>query len=129
MRTLIIQGLFKKCSGIGDLIRYNIEDCLALRRLVQFIFSLSTNGIDNSDEKLGDLNVKYDFDDEIYRRRYGDHEFGKIKYAVDDFRFINKRAYFDYQKNRIIYQKVMLQNSILNSVKVVRLMCSIRTIL
>jgi len=85
-----------------DLIRYNIEDCLALRRLVQFISLLATDDTPNAEEKLGDVNVKYDFDEETYRRRYGDHEFGKIRYAVDDFRFINKRAYFDYQRHRII---------------------------
>ena len=84
----------------NDLIRYNIEDCLALRRLVQFL-SLSVDDTPSTDGKLADMNVKYGFDDETYRR-YGNHEFGRITFAMDDFRFINKRSYFDYQRHKII---------------------------
>ena len=81
------------------LLKYNYEDCLALRALVEFVYFVANNQSDTTHE-FGKVDIEYDFDEETYRK-YGDHEFGRVKFALDDYDLINKCSYFDYQRNKV----------------------------
>ena len=70
---------------------------------MEFILFIADNS-SNPSQEYSKLDIEYDFDDEVYRK-YGDHEFGKIKFAIDDFDFINKCSYFDYQRNKVFLRK------------------------
>ncbi|MEP7169897.1 MAG: transposase, partial [Bacteroidota bacterium] len=79
------------------LINYNLEDCYALKHLVSFIYSLKN---ENNDSPFSNLNVSQDFTDEI-EKRYGGKNFGNKNYVLPDYDYINKKAYFDYQRDKI----------------------------
>lgn len=87
------EELYKK------LILYNIEDCLALKKLTELIlFALQDEETLNTE--FSSIEITSEFYGEI-SQRYGGRNFGLNKFALDDFDFINKRAYFDYQRNKV----------------------------
>lgn len=81
----------------NKLITYNSEDCFALKLVVDFIYSISA---DNHKQIYKNVNISTDFTEEI-RQRYGGTNFGNSNYILEDFSFINKRAYFDYQRDKV----------------------------
>lgn len=77
------------------LIQYNIEDCLALKRVTEFLKNLTKE------------NQKYISEKEIIDVKDISNDrkkFGVIKFRIDDLDYINKRAYFEYQKNKIYFR-------------------------
>jgi predicted RecB family nuclease len=78
----------------NELIQYNLDDCLALKKVANFIISTFQNK-KNQNIKIS-TNVSEDLPS-----RYGQFEFGPQKFMVDEFEYINKCAYFDYQQNKI----------------------------
>jgi hypothetical protein len=76
-----------------------MEDCLALKKLTKFIFFI-INEDDINNTEYSSIKLTSEFHEELLQR-YGGHHFGDQKFAFDDFDFINKRAYFDYQRNKI----------------------------
>jgi predicted RecB family nuclease len=81
-------------SWKARLIQYNLDDCEALRRVSAFL-SEPLNGV--SENKLG-----------VMPRVAPVAELDKLtrtvtwsKYAHEDFEFVNKRAYFDYQQRHV----------------------------
>jgi predicted RecB family nuclease len=83
-----------------ELIRYNLEDCLALKHAVDFILAVSE---DRADIQFSGLKVSQDFTEEI-KQRYGGKEFGSKNYVISDYDYINKKAYFDYQRDKIFFR-------------------------
>lgn len=71
----------------NKLILYNIEDCLALYHVKEWIIKLQS-----SKEKAENLNELF---------KHSGFKFGKIKFNIESFKQINKTSYFDYQTNKI----------------------------
>jgi hypothetical protein len=77
------------------LIIYNKQDCLALQKVREFLFAIPEDG-ERRDANEGGIRFveQIKTDDDL-------REFGKKGFAVDDFSLITKRAYFDYQRDKI----------------------------
>lgn len=90
------EELYKK------LILYNMEDCFALKKLTEFIFAIS-NDEKISNPEFSSIEITSNFYNEI-SQRYGGYNFGSHKFALDNFDFVNKRAYFDYQRNKVFFR-------------------------
>ena len=81
-----------------QLIQYNRDDCLALKRVTDFIESalVKENNIQSiKDEK------KVCFTKEIKTPTYTKHSFGKKDFVLTELDIINKCAYFDYQRDKV----------------------------
>lgn len=77
------------------LLTYNIEDCTALKIVTEKIRQIS---VTNSSENINDQSVG--FVDNI--EKLSDYrKWNNINFAQSEFEFINKRAYFDYQRERV----------------------------
>ena len=83
-----------------DLIRYNIEDCYALKHLVNFILSIQD---EKKREEFKNINMSHDFTEEV-QQRYGGKIFGGNTRMLPDYDYINKRAYFDYQRDKVFFR-------------------------
>ena len=69
------------------LVLYNIEDCLALYYVKNWIVKLNN-------EKIESINLN-----ELYNN--SGFKFGNINFKIKEYDSINKTAYFDYQRNKI----------------------------
>jgi predicted RecB family nuclease len=79
-----------------SLIDYNRDDCAALRRVVEFIRGLGAAGTRlEGDPKVAAV-------DEIQETR--GHKFGDPDYVVPEFNRIVRCAYFDYQRDKILFR-------------------------
>src|SRR5262249_39332608 len=96
----------RKWEQTGDaalqekLATYNLEDCEALRRLTEFLYvACPRPRADRTrDNKPADLAVAYIEEMEPLSNR---PDWGRLSFAVPDFAFVNERAYFDYQRDRV----------------------------
>ncbi len=79
-----------------ELIQYNLDDCLALQKVTNFIISV----FQNEKNKYPDLAISTNVSEDL-PSRYGGRNFGSHKFFVKDFEQINKCAYFDYQQNKV----------------------------
>jgi len=80
------------------LINYNLEDCVALKKVKQFIYSAGRKNL-KTDESNGNVNkVAWinEIDELSSSRRWG-----KANFFHSDFKNINDCAYFDYQRQRV----------------------------
>jgi predicted RecB family nuclease len=77
----------------SDLVQYNIEDCLALKLIKEWIVAIIKNS-NQQDKKEDFVNVE---DMKIQ----GVFRFGNKNYQTPDFELITKCAYFDYQREKI----------------------------
>ena len=86
----------KTCDGYWKtkLIQYNSEDCYALRRLTEFL-SVASAGGPTSQAGITPRVASVTELDELARTVKWD------KFANGDLEFVNKRAYFDYQRSRV----------------------------
>jgi predicted RecB family nuclease len=83
------------------LVAYNLDDCGALRRVVDLIRSVvarmsHTAGTTTSGPDLPPLGFVADLD-----KLAQSHHWGKVNYVHPDYEFINDCAYFDYQRERV----------------------------
>lgn len=78
------------------LIIYNKQDCLALQKVKEFISAIPE---DNETRDANEGGIR--FVEQIKSDDDGLCKYGKQKFAVDDFSLITKRAYFDYQRDKI----------------------------
>jgi len=77
------------------LIIYNEQDCLALQKVREFLSAIPENGEPREANEGGIRFVEQiKTDDDM-------PHFGKPQFALDDFSLITKRAYFDYQRDKI----------------------------
>jgi predicted RecB family nuclease len=75
----------------SKLIQYNSEDCHALRRVTEFLAASSDAAHQAEEPKVSSVT---DLDRLSRTVTWG-------KYVHEDFEFINKMAYFDYQRTRV----------------------------
>ena len=80
---------------------YNLEDCAALRKVTEFLYGIfSTRPREEEGQPTiheGHTVSRIEEMATVSSRR----EWCKAEFVVPDFAFINKRAYFDYQRERI----------------------------
>lgn len=93
---------------------YNIEDCAALRKVTEFLYTICSDqaspGQPQSWTHEGHQLSRVEEIEPQWTRR----EWCKAEFSVPDFEFINERAYFDYQRNRVfIRTSKSLKKSIL----------------
>jgi predicted RecB family nuclease len=82
---------------------YNAEDCAALRLVTEFVYSicadqtglLSSQGVLPADHQVSRAE---EINPPSTSRR---PEWGHAEFAIPDFAFVNERAYFDYQRDRV----------------------------
>jgi hypothetical protein len=76
---------------------YNAEDCTALQRLVEFLSCLHSNGNGKTTNDNGKGVVKAD---DLPREGFG--YFGPNRFQFPELEEINKAAYWDYQRERVL---------------------------
>jgi predicted RecB family nuclease len=82
----------------AKLLQYNQDDCLALRTVTESIASITTCGMERrSDESLLGKVV---YTSELHAVSHK-HRFGKSEFCLPDFEFVNRCAYFDYQRDKV----------------------------
>jgi predicted RecB family nuclease len=82
------------------LIRYNIEDCVALRSITEVIISVeksvSQEGAAENTKRPDIVNTS-----ELQRSIGRSHRFCTISFVFPELDFVNKCAYFDYQREKV----------------------------
>ena len=82
------------------LLRYNREDCLGLKRVTDFVASL--NGEQDSQQSTAKTTIPDVINTRELQRNTGlSHRFGKITFVLPELDFVNKCAYFDYQREKV----------------------------
>jgi predicted RecB family nuclease len=78
---------------------YNLEDCDALRHVAEFLYAACPRPSDEEQQPavIGREVVRVDEMAPESTRR----EWCRADFVVGDFKFINKRAYFDYQRDKV----------------------------
>ncbi|MBW4456870.1 MAG: IS66 family transposase [Nostoc indistinguendum CM1-VF10] len=81
------------------LIQYNYDDCLALKRVADFIASaLSTEASLQGNDEAG---TKIVHTTQMQSPTGQTPKFGKIEFVFPELNFVNKCAYFDYQREKV----------------------------
>jgi predicted RecB family nuclease len=102
-------------AGLKEkLATYNMEDCAALQKVTEFLYTISSEqaslGQPWSWTYEGRQLSRVEESEPQWNRR----EWCKPKFFVPDFEFVNQRAYFDYQRDRVfIRTSKSLKRSIL----------------
>jgi len=81
------------------LIRYNYEDCVALKTITDFLYSIYNNKDSNKQLK------KISYVKDIKSSPDGRPRYGRMNAVSKDIEVITKCAYFEYQRNRIFFRK------------------------
>jgi len=83
----------------SKLLQYNRDDCSALRVLTEFIASITSREADPRPERSRPDEIVYT--GELPSTANRKHRFGKAEFYLPDLDFVNKCAYFDYQRDRV----------------------------
>jgi predicted RecB family nuclease len=77
------------------LLQYNLEDCLVLKVVTEVVRNIAEGVKINDKLQIGST-------DELIGASYG--KFKKNRFLVDGLDFVNKCAYFDYQREKIFFR-------------------------
>jgi predicted RecB family nuclease len=91
----LIWELGKEESLKHKLLQYNQEDCLALKRVTEFVLSVCAGAPPGSVEGQPSVAQVDDL------QRLGTFRFGKIKFFCPELEHINKCAYSNYQREKV----------------------------
>jgi len=83
----------------AKLIEYNRDDCRALRVVTQFIAAIKEHSESGAAERSRSNNLVYT--SELTSTISRSHRFGKARFCLPDLEFVNRCAYFDYQRDRV----------------------------
>ncbi len=104
LKSIILRSRWEKehdATLKQELKRYNLEDCLALKRIAEFVY-LINDGVTNEscvpEITLAGCVVAQAEDINIVTSR---KEYGRQTFSLPDLEFINECAYFDYQRERV----------------------------
>jgi predicted RecB family nuclease len=86
-------------SHKAKLVRYNMEDCLALKAVVEFLARIAPGGTAGSPGDPTSPEVVRTEDSQGHAGRR--HRFGKKKSTLPGFDYLNKCAYFDHQRDKV----------------------------
>jgi len=81
------------------LINYNYEDCVALKVLVDFIYSIINKDIVHNSQHIPKISSVWEL-----RSKESRPNFCKMKFVSKDIEIITKCGYFEYQRNRIFFR-------------------------
>jgi DNA-directed RNA polymerase subunit RPC12/RpoP len=82
------------------LLRYNQEDCLALKMVTDFIMSFIRDGAQGAlNGELPSSDVVHTKD--LERSTSRSHRFGVISFVLPELDYVNKCAYFNYQRDKV----------------------------
>jgi predicted RecB family nuclease len=81
------------------LVQYNLEDCLALRKVTEFIEDLIKDRDPTSQDPAHSTSAVHT--STLFRPKDSRPVFKKAIFALEDFAAINECAYFDYQRDRV----------------------------
>ena len=82
------------------LIQYNLEDCLALKKITDVLYGISANEKTvNNDSTSPEYICEQKLQDEHDPRKWQ-----KTVYCSPDLDYINRCAYFDYQKEKVYFR-------------------------
>ena len=81
------------------LIQYNYEDCAALKGVAEFLEKIIAAGFSGSSQH--EQGVQVTSTSTLATEKNEWQLYGPTDYALDDFRTINRLAYFDYQRDRV----------------------------
>jgi len=80
---------------------YNMEDCTALKMVTEFLYAICPKQLSLNQPQSwtqdGHQVSRVEEIDAVWNRR----EWCRAQFAVPDFEFVNERAYFDYQRDRV----------------------------
>lgn len=88
-----------------QLLNYNQDDCNALEKVNQWIQFLAIGSANEKIEQVSEM------------KRQSPYKFQKNEFN-DDYDYINKAAYFDYQRNRIYWRNKKKSSSVLGIQKI-----------
>jgi predicted RecB family nuclease len=103
-------------AGFKDkLTTYNIEDCAALRKVTEFLYTTVCPEQSSAGQPKSWAHEGYQLSRvEEIEPQWNRREWRKAEFSIPDFEFINERAYFDYQRDRVfIRTSKSLKRSIL----------------
>jgi len=89
----------------AKLLQYNRDDCFALHAVTDFVALTAARELERPSH-LDD--VVYTGDLQPVRRK---HKFGKAEFCLRDFEFVNRCAYFDYQRDKVFVRSGKRPNS------------------
>jgi hypothetical protein len=84
----------------NDLIRYNIEDCLALKIVTELVGAILHHNVSSSNYNVDITHIDML---EVGVEQCGKSQ--KQEFMIDEFDFINRCSYFDYQKDKLSARK------------------------
>ncbi len=90
----------------NSLLRYNTSDCEALELVAHCVSQLC------GQVSTPKRNENPDFVDTNKLRRWGAFKFGPLNFVTPDFEYINRAAYWDYQRERIVLRSQRLSAKI-----------------
>jgi predicted RecB family nuclease len=79
---------------------YNLEDCDALRRVTDFLYAACHHPMPDCGREKPPVSQEVARVEEM-RPRSNRPDWSQQSFAVPDFAFVNERAYFDYQRDRV----------------------------
>jgi hypothetical protein len=83
----------------ASLIQYNYEDCSALKGVTEFLEKVGVAGFSSSSQD--NQGVEVASTSSLSREDNEWHRYGQTDYVLEEFRTINRLAYFDYQHDRV----------------------------
>lgn len=101
--SVVWRNRWERSQNTADqqrLIQYNLEDCLALRTVTAVLYDVAQ--FDSKEEDGGassdkpEVSKVEDMEPQSNRR-----EWCSATFAIPDLKFINERAYFDYQREKV----------------------------
>ena len=81
------------------LVQYNTEDCLALRTVVDFLSRIAP--ATTSECEVGRAAAEVVHAEDLQKSQGRSHRFGKKDSSLPGFDFVNKCAYFEYQRDKV----------------------------
>ena len=83
----------------AKLVRYNLEDCLALRAVTEFLARVAPGG--TAGGLGGPASPEVVRTEELQSHAGRRHRFGKKESSLPGFDYVNRCAYFDHQRDRV----------------------------
>ncbi len=83
----------------AKLLQYNRDDCLALQTVTEFVALVTRADSEGRPERVRSDKIVYS--DELASTKPRKHKFGKSEFCLPDLEFVNRCAYFDYQRDRV----------------------------
>ena len=92
----------KRDEGLRRILEvYNMEDCVALRAVVQFINGIRV-GNDSENDGVGSKGTVLDYARvEEKGNEFSHREWCKANFSLPDFNYVNLLSHFDYQREKV----------------------------